>query len=454
MTKRSALLVATLGSFLTPFMGSSITIALPSIGNEFSMDAVLLSWVPTVYLLAAAVFLIPFGRIADIYGRKKVFIYGILVYTGSSFLLGVSPSAGFLLFFRVFQGMGAAMIFGTAVAILTSVFPPSERGKVIGINVASVYTGLSLGPFLGGFLTQQMGWRSIFLFNVPLGVVVMCLIVLQLQGEWTGSPGEKVDVSGSVFYGLALAALMYGVSLLPSQTALWFIVPGVAGMLVFIVWETHVDIPVLNMNLFRKNRVFTFSSAAALITYSATHATAFLMSLYLQYIRGFNPQDAGLILVCQPVVMVIFSPFAGRLSDKIEPRIVASFGILLTATALFTFTMLRDTTDILFIVARLALLGCGLAFFSPPNTNAIMSSVDRKSYGIASAMVGTMRLSGQMVSMGVAMLVIAVYVGKVEITPEYYLLFMKSVKVIFGIFVGLCICGIGASLVRGRVKRE
>ncbi|MBU7028192.1 MAG: MFS transporter [Theionarchaea archaeon] len=453
-TKRSALLVATVGSFLTPFMSSSINIALPSLGKEFAMDAVLLSWVNTSYLLSAAVFLVPFGRIADIYGRKKVFTYGIIIYTVSSLLSGVSPSAYFLLFFRILQGMGGSMIFGTAVAILTSVFSAHERGKVIGINVAAIYSGLSLGPFLGGFLTQQLGWRSIFLINVPFGLIVIALIALKLPGEWAGSPGEKFDIPGSLIYSITLIAIIYGISLLPSRTALVLILPGILGILMFVTWETKIDTPVVNMNLFSKNRVFTFSSLTALINYSATFAVTFLMSLYLQYLQGFTPQTTGIILVCQPVVMVLFSPFAGRLSDRIEPRIIASFGMALTTFALFTFTLLDETTSIPAIIIRLALLGTGLAFFSSPNTNAIMSSVEKKMYGIASAMVATMRSIGQMISMGTAMVVIASYMGRVDITPEYYPLFLESAQTAFLVFAGLCCCGVFVSLVRGSVRRE
>jgi EmrB/QacA subfamily drug resistance transporter len=450
--KKSALLVATVGSFLTPFMGASVNVALPSIGEEFAMKSILLSWVNTSYLLAAALFLVPFGRIADIYGRKKVFTYGILIYTVSSLLLGLSPSAYFLLGFRVLQGMGGSMIFGTAVAILTSVFSAGERGKVIGINVAAVYAGLSLGPSVGGFLIYYLGWRSIFLVNVPLGLLVLVLVVLTLQGEWAGSPGEKFDFVGSVVYGIALVALMYGISLLPSKTALYIMILGIFGIIIFIAWEITADAPVLNMNLFKKNMVFTLSSLAALINYSATHAVTFLMSLYLQYIRGFAPQDTGLILVCQPVVMVVFSPLAGRLSDKVEPRVVASVGMAITTAALSTFAFLEDNTSVPLVIGRLALLGAGLAFFSSPNTNAIMSSVKKRAYGIASAMVATMRLVGQMMSMGIAMLIIAVYLGNVEITPEYYTLFLESARIIFMVFAGLCFCGIFASLARGKVR--
>ncbi len=346
------------------------------------------------------------------------------------------------------------MIFGTAVAILTSVYPPGERGKVIGINVAAIYCGLSLGPFLGGFLTQTFGWRSIFSVNVPLGLFIFALVATSLKGEWTGAQGEKFDIHGSIFYGVALITAMYGVSLLPSTAAVWLIGAGGLITLLFIVWETRVSAPVLNLNLFKSNTVFTFSNMAALINYAATSAVAFLMSLYLQYIRGLTPQEAGIILLCQPVIMVIFSPIAGRLSDTIEPRVVASLGMALTAAALVTFTFLGDATSVPLIIGRLALLGTGLAFFSSPNTNAIMGSVEKKFYGVASAMVGTMRLIGQMTSMGVAMLVVALYVGKVEITPAYYGLFLTSARVTFTIFVGLCILGIFASLARGNVRKN
>ena len=190
--KRSALLIATFSSFLTPFMVSSINIALPAIGSEFQMSAVLMSWVPTSYILAAAMFLVPFGRLADIHGRKRVFAYGMWIFTLSSLALAFSPSAAVLITLRVLQGFGSAMIFGTGMAILTSVFPAAERGRVLGINVAAVYLGLSLGPVFGGFLTHQFGWRSIFLVNVPLGLFVIYLVVAKLNREWAEAQGEDV----------------------------------------------------------------------------------------------------------------------------------------------------------------------------------------------------------------------------------------------------------------------
>src|SRR5512142_1262703 len=227
--KRSTLLIATLSAFLTPFMVSSVNIALPAIGREFQMSAVLMSWVPTAYLLSAAMCLVPFGRLADIYGRKRVFSWGIGTFTLSSLLLALSPSASALIAFRVLQGFGSAMIFGTGMAILTSVFPAAERGRVLGMNVAAVYLGLSVGPSFGGFLTQHFGWRSIFLVNVPLGFVVIYLVAAKLKQEWADAAGETFDLTGAVLYSISRVAGMYGLSLLPSTPGLLLTTGGLIG---------------------------------------------------------------------------------------------------------------------------------------------------------------------------------------------------------------------------------
>jgi EmrB/QacA subfamily drug resistance transporter len=321
-TQLAGAVVAGMASFLAPFMGSSVNIALPSIGREFSTDAVTLGWVATAYLLAAAVFLVPFGRLADIFGRKKIFVWGILTYTLSSLLSALSPSILALIFSRIMQGIGGAMIFGTGVAILTSVFPPGERGKALGINTAATYLGLSLGPVLGGLITQHLGWRSIFFVNVPLGLLAIVVVFWKLKGEWAEARGEKFDSSGSLLYGLALVGVMIGFSRLPQNLGVWLLLAGLVLAAGFAFFETKTASPVLDIGLFKKNRVFAFSNLAALINYSATFAVGFFLSLYLQYLKGMNPQSAGLILIAQPVVMTLFSPFAGRASDKIEPRVV------------------------------------------------------------------------------------------------------------------------------------
>ncbi|MCS7222855.1 MAG: MFS transporter [Anaerolineae bacterium] len=440
-----------MGAFLIPFMGSSLNVALPEIGREFAMSAISLSWVATSFLLTSAMCLVPFGRLADIYGRKRIFAYGVAVYTISSLLAAISTSAGFLIAARAVQGIGGAMIFGTGMAILTSVFPAHERGKALGVNVAAVYLGLSLGPPLGGLLTQHLGWRSIFLVNVPLGLTILLATARVLQGEWAEARGERFDWIGSAVYSLSLVALMYGFSRLPATLGVWLIAAGIAGLGGFILWETKVLSPILNVNLFRHNQVFALSNLAALINYSATFAVGFLLSLYLQYIKGFSPQNAGLILVAQPAVQAAFSPLAGRLSDRIEPRVVASMGMALTVIGLSFLSFLDADMTLALIVADLMLLGFGFALFSSPNTNAVMSSVDRRFYGIASGTLGTMRLIGQMLSMGIATLVFALYIGQVQITPEYHLRFLKSARLIFTIFAALCFGGIFASLGRGKV---
>lgn len=452
-TKRAALIIATLTSFITPFVGSSINIALPAIEKSFQMNAVLLSWVPTSYLLAAAIFLVPFGRLADIRGRKKIFACGIVTFTLASFLSGVSISAFMLIVFRIFQGLGSAMIFATGIAILTSVFPPQERGRALGINVAAVYTGLTLGPLLGGFLTQHLTWRSVFLVNVPFGVIIILLVRWKLKAEWAAAEGEPFDFRGALIYGLALAAIMYGISRLPAAESLWIVMFGFLAIYTFVRWEMRVKYPVFDLTLFTRNRIFALSCLAAFIHYSATFAVTFLLSLYLQYLKGYSPQQAGLVLIAQPGMMAIFSPFAGRLSDKIEPRVVASLGMALTALGLAPFIFLDNQSSLTFIVASLAVLGFGYAFFSSPNTNAIMGSVDRRFYGLASGSVGTMRLLGMMVSMGIATVLFTLLMGRVQIMPEQYPLFLRSVRTAFAIFTALCSLGIFASLARGRLGR-
>ncbi|HVP78014.1 MAG TPA: MFS transporter [Thermodesulfobacteriota bacterium] len=455
LAKRITLFVVTLAAFLTPFDGSAVNIALPSIGKEFSMDAVSLGWVATAYLLASAMFLVPFGRVADIYGRKKVFTLGILVFTAASFSMVLCGSGAMLICLRIAQGFGSAMIFGTGVALLISIFPPQERGKALGINVAAVYLGLSVGPFLGGLLTSHFGWRSIFLVNVPLGLLAMALVSYKLRDEWAEAKGEKFDLSGSIIYCLGLIAIIYGFSSFSQWGAMvssGLILLGVLGIFAFIAWEMKVKNPVLNVELFRGNRVFVLSNLAAFIHYGATFAVAFFLSLYLQYIQKLDPQSAGTILVFQPVVMAVCSPFAGRLSDRIEPRIVASMGMALSAAGLFLLAFLQGSTTLEFVIADLILLGLGFALFSSPNTNAVMSSVEKRFYGVASGTLGTMRLTGQVLSMGIAMLIFAVHIGHTQITPEYYPLLLTSTRSAFVLFGILCSGGVFASLARGKVR--
>ena len=454
--RKFTLIAVTMSSFLTPFMVSSLNLAVPSIGEEFGGDVYSLSWVITSYLLASAVFLLPWGRLSDLVGRKKIFTTGIMLFAFSTFLCGLSWSLQSLIFFRIIQGICSAMYFATSIPILTLTFSPQERGRVLGVNSAAVYTGLSLGPVLGGLLNHHLGWQYIFFLTAGVAFLVLYFVLRHMSGEWVGVKGEKFDYKGSVLYGIGLIIVMYASSSLAKWNgAIVLLILGLIVLVCFVFYELHQKSPLINVRLFRNNVGFSFSNLAALINYSATYAIGFLISLYLQVARGFDSQIAGLILLSQPVLQALFSPFAGRLSDRIEPRIVATFGMSITTIGLFIFSFLTEETSLWFLVVNLALQGVGFAFFAAPNNNAIMTSVEKKEYGVASAVLGTMRIVGQSLSMVLMTLVTSIYLGGVSISPVYSELITKSTRVSFFIFALICCGGIFASLARGNlVKKE
>jgi len=450
--RKYALMVAVLTSFLTPFVGSSINIALPSIGSEFTATAILLGWIPTAYLLALAVCLVPFGRIADIYGRKRIFTYGIILFTVSSFLATLSFSIDMLLVFRVLQGAGSAMIFGNLFAIIASIFPASDRGKALGITITGAFLGLFLGPVLGGFLTEYFGWRSIFFFNVPLGILAT-LAVTRVEGEWAEAGGKSFDIIGSIILGFTLVTLMYGLSILPETMGFYLILGGVVGLILFYIIESRMESPVLDVGIF-KNRSFTLYNLAAFISYCSAAPIVFILSLYLQYIKGLDPQWAGIVLSVQPIMMVIFSPLAGKISDIIEPRKVAAFGMVLNTIGCVLFAFLGAETSMMVIVIGLGLLGLGFANFSSPNTNAIMGTVESHLYGVASTTVTTMRVLGQMSGMGVVLLVLVLVLGSSTINPQIYSEFITSTRISFAIFAILSFLGVLTSMAGGNKDKN
>ena len=447
--RRIVLLVVTMTSFLTPFSSSSFNVALPSLSREFGLDAIMMSWASLAYLLASAMLLVPFGRLADIHGRKKMFLLGTITFTLASLLLGLYPSASLIIWLRALQGIASAMIFGTGIAILVSVTPTQEKGATLGVNAAAVYVGLSIGPFLGGMLTENFGWRSIFFVSAMIGATAATLMFSKLKGEWKEAAGEGFDLWGSIVYSLMLLSLMYGFSLLPSAESFLPIVLGLCGIGVFLLVESKAKHPIVDLRLFVENRAFTFGNLAALINFSSTYAVTFLISFYLQYLKGLSPQVAGTILIASPVVQAIFAPISGKLSDRVEPRRISAAGMVVTSLGLAAFTLIDGETSIFIVIGSLSLLGFGLALFSSPNTNTIMSSVERRLYGIASSTLGTMRLLGQMFSQGITMIIFAIYIGRLEIQPEVYPQLLNSTKIAFTIFFVLNLVGIAASLVDG-----
>jgi MFS family permease len=346
------------------------------------------------------------------------------------------------------------MLFSTSVAIVTQVYGPGERGWALGITIATVYAGLSIGPFLGGILTDHFGWPAIFLVNVPLGLATIVLTLRCISHEWADAAGERFDYAGAAIYSCMLFAAIYGMLLLPDPSGLAGIAAALGAAGVFYWWEKRVTSPLTDLSVFANNRTFVFSNIAAMINYGATFGVGVLLSLYLQYIQGFSAAFAGLILVAQPVVQCLFSPVAGRLSDRIEPRIVATAGMALTTLGLSFFIFLTPATPLWVIVFSLMVLGLGYGFFSSPNTNAIMSSAEKRHLGIASGMVATMRSIGQLLSMAIAMFCFTIFIGPVTITPEVYPALMTSVTVAFIVFTLLCLVGVGASYVRGTIHAE
>lgn len=453
-SKRSVLLVATFAAFLTPFLGSAVNLALPSIGEDMNATAIGLGWVISSFILSSAVFLLPFGHLADIKGRKKIFSLGIWLFTISTFLITFSNSITSLIILRVVQGLASAMIFGTSLAIITSVFAPGERGKAMGINITAVYLGLSLGPVIGGFLTQYFGWRSIFAFLVPFGIISLILIKKKIKTEWAEASGEKFDWTGSIVYGIALALFIYGFSQLPATMGWLCLAAGVILGAVFIYLENKTSHPVFDIRLILHNRVFAFSGLAALIHYSATSAIGFFISLYLQYLKGLDARAAGLIMISQPIAMTLLSPLAGKLSDRVNPGVIASSGMAITAAGLVLFCFITPVTPDYIIVLLMLLMGIGFGLFSSPNSNAIMSSVEKRHLGVASGVVGTMRMIGQMMSMGIAMMLLAIYLGKKPISPETYPGLLASMRTGFVIFSILSVLGVFASLARNSNLRK
>ena len=448
------LFVINIAAFLVPFMGASLNLALPSIGETFSMKAVTLTWLATSYLISTAVFQIPLAKVADIVGRRKIFILGLSVFSLSTLLSGFALSAQVLIFLRVLSGIGSAMIFGTNIAILTSLVSAEKRGQALGINTAVVYAALALGPFLGGIITDLLGWQGIFYVTAGVGLLVLFLAHFFLKGEWMESRGEKFDLLGSLLHGTALASLIYGFSLLPSKIGFLFLLIGICLFIGFFFFEKKQLYPVFNVRLFGNNKVFALSSLAALINYSATAAIAFMLSLYLQYVRGLEASVAGLILISQAFVQSLFSLVVGQFSHLYSPSKMATLGMFIIVIGISGLVFLSPTTPYWLIVLLLMFLGIGFGIFSSPNTHVIMSSVDRRYYTQASATTGTMRLTGQAFSMGIASMAISFYVGNQKISPELYTAFMKSIKMTFIIFVSLCLLGMYASSARIEKKKE
>ena len=450
--ERTALIVAMITSFINPLSLSAVNVALPAIGTDLGANAISLAWIATAYAITAAVVQLPLGKVIDIRGKRRIMIIGAVLFSLSNFLAAISWSSWWMILCRIIQGFGGSMTSIAGMALVSSIFPPNQRGKAIGIIVGAVYAGLSVGPFIGGVLTHYLGWYSMFIFNGLLTGVAAFMAIKGLKGDWEQTPltKESLDVTGSLIYCTALTTLMIGLCNLPGNFPLILIATGILGLFLFVLQQTKTNIPIINVTIFLKNRIFAFSNFAALTHYASAFSVSFLLNLYLQYVKGIDAHYAGIIMLVQPAVQALLSPFMGGLSDRMEPRILASIGMGCTVVGISGLIGITEDTSLLFIVSLLILLGLGYALFSSPNTNAVMGSVDKNLYGMASSFLGTMRSMGMSVSMAVATMSMSFYIGNRKLGVNTYEGLFAAMDACFFIFMVLCCIGIAASLARGK----
>ena len=446
--QRSVMISMSTAAFLVAFVASSLNLAIPKIVAEFSLSTFSLSLVMCAYLLSTSIFQMPAARLADLVGRKKVFITGIFVFGAFSFLCTLATSGGLLMVMRFCMGIGSAMMFGTNMAILTAVFPPEKRGMAIGINTAVVYFSLAIGPFAGGSIAHYWDWRGIFYFCAILALAAGASAIVAIKQEWTEAKGEPFDFIGSAMYSLSLSGVIYGFTTLPSVAGCICLALGLAGMAVFVRYERHCRYPILKINLFFNNPGFALSSLAAMINYAATFAVSFLISLYLQYIKGMDAQQAGLLLVVQPVFQCALSVLVARLMHWIKPVWLASLGMAMVTLGIFGLCFLEETTSLAYLAVVLALLGIGFGIFSSPNSTIIMTSVGKQDYSTASATTGTVRMVGQALSIAIGAMTIYSQLGDIPIENAPLAGLLSGVNIAFSVFVCLCLVGIYASFAR------
>ncbi|MPM10345.1 Riboflavin transporter RibZ [bioreactor metagenome] len=448
--QRLLLIAIIISSVLSPFLSAAMNVALPMLSSDLGMNASELSWVNMSFLLASAAFCIPLGKIADRIGRRQIFLLGNIVVLLTSGACLLAQETYFFLSLRFLQGIGSSMMFVTATAIITSAFPKESRGKFLGYNVTSVYIGLSAAPVLGGFLIQYFNWHSLFYITIINSIAVIFMLLFYKGEDWKEQNKEPFDYIGSVLYIVFMSLLMYGFANITHGFAQIMTATGAIGIIGFIVYEYKLKQPVFDVRFFASSRRFAFSNLAALINYAATFAVGFLLSLYFQYSRGLSPGATGAILMIQPVIMAVTAIISGRLSDKYDSRILASSGMLLSAIGIGMLFFINDETSLGFILAALSVLGLGFGFFSTPNTHSVMNSVEPRQFGMASATISTMRISGQMISMGMAALFISWIIGAQKVTTSNALLLVDVMQYVFGIFFFLLLLGTWFSWARGK----
>ncbi|MGA2025614.1 MAG: MFS transporter [Syntrophobacteraceae bacterium] len=452
----AVLLTVCVAQFMVPLMLTAVAVALPSIGREFSASAQQLGLVVQLYILSPAISMLTFGRLGDLVGRAKIFLIGLILFTVLTASLGFVGSIDMLLIQRFFQGIGASMLLSGSMALVASAFPVEIRGSKVGIVSAFTYSGLSLGPVLGGFITSHLGWRYVFWLVVPFGVAACLLCVFRLRDDFRSARRETMDWQGSLIFALGVALIMLGASHLGQwRTGPLMILGGFAFVLMFVFRETRTPTPLLDVSIFVRNRFFTLSCLAAMGSYAATFGLTFFMSLYLQYALGMSPRSVGFLLLIQPLTQMLASPLAGRITDRSSPARVANFGIAAICVGLISIALTVGTGAPLWIIAvELVLIGTGFGVFITPNTVAILGSVVPEQYGMASGMIGTVRTLGMVVSMTTITLIFSLLMGGQPVTKATVPLFVSSMQTGLIAFAAFSCSGLIVSIARRQGKKS
>lgn len=446
---RRVLLSCCIAGFITPLISTMMNLSLLNIGNEFDVGSHQQAYINTAFLLSSVIFMVPMAKFGDIYGKKRTFMLGVLVLAIACLVAPLSPSFWFLIGCRAVMGFGSAALVTTSIAMITDVYPKDRRGGAIGLQTMCVYIGLAAGPPLGGVLNDAFGWHSLFLIIIPIAVAALACMST-FRHEIVSCAGGRLDGRGSVTYGLSIALTMGGVINMPEPWAFLAVAVGLVFLALFVRSQLHAETQLLNVRLF-KGRVFAFSCLTAFMNYAASYSISFFLALYLQSIGGLTATEAGAIMLIQPAIQAVGTPYFGRMSDRVaDKRILPTVGMLISAIGIATILLYGTIADFGLVAITLVVVGLGFSMFSAPNTSMIMGAVDSKETGEASAMVAVMRQTGMMVSMGIAMLFISVVMGSMDhLNPDTYDSFITVMRLTFGLCVAMCIVGAAMSVVRG-----
>ena len=450
-TETYVVFVSFITSFFAVFLSAGIILGVPSIASEFQMNNVIQNWIPTIAMLVVAVFTLQAGQLSGKYGVKKSLIAGVVIFIFASVGACLSFSTETFLLFRLMQGIGIAFLNVSAMAMVVQAVKPQNRGKALGFTVTGIYLAGSLSPVLCGFLVYNLGWRSMFYFVLPFLVLCLALMILKIPGEWKTYEENKIDAMGYLLYGIGILLFIYGFTNLMNTIGIICTIIGLILLIVFGYYELNAKSPAFNMNLF-KNMKFTSSNIAALCSYLAIASITTILNYHFQYVRGWNAQMSGLMLIITPILMAIISPNSGKLSDRIHPQKLAAIGMAIATVTLIIMIFLDANTPLYLIVIAMILQGIGMGLFTTPNTNAIMSSVPTNETPNASAAQSAMRTIGQTMSLGLLTLIFAWIMGSLKLSSAYGDMIVQSSQLICIICTIICIVAIFASLVGIRSK--